>query len=76
MSRSEDPIIAQEIEDLENRVRKLEQSITGGRESASDKNAGEQQNTYRVIKESGKHYVEFKSKEGWIRSDSSTFNLR
>ena len=76
MSRVDDPTIKMELEDLDERVNKLEQSIKGDRESSSAKNSEAQLNTYRVIKEGGKHYVEFKHKDGWIRSDSSTFNLR
>jgi|ETNvirenome_6_85_1030632.scaffolds.fasta_scaffold112028_2 uncharacterized protein YoxC len=76
MSRIEDPIISQEVRDLENRISRLEQSLKGNRTSSSDKNAHQQKNSYRVVKEDGKHYVEFKSKEGWIRSDSSTFSMR
>tara|TARA_R100000687_G_C6349834_1_gene118331 strand:- start:222 stop:452 length:231 start_codon:yes stop_codon:yes gene_type:complete len=76
MSRVEDPTVAQEIEELEERVRKLEQSVEGVRASSSEKNAEQQRSTYRVVKEEGKHFVEFKAKEGWIRSDPSTFSIR
>jgi hypothetical protein len=76
MSRVDDPTIKMELEDLDGRVDKLEQSIKGDRESSSSKNSDAQLNTYRVIKEGGNHYVEFKHKDGWVRSSSSTFNLR
>ena len=76
MSRLEDPLLVQELRELSNRIDVLEQSLKGTRESASDKNADKQKNSYRVIKEDGNHYVEFKSKDGWVRSSGSTFTLR
>lgn len=76
MSRIEDPTTAREFEDLEERVEKLEQSLKGTRESSSSKNADKQENSYRVIKADGDHFVEFKTKEGWVRSDSSNFKIR
>ena len=51
MSRVDDPTIKMELEDLDERVNKLEQSIKGDRESSSAKNSEAQLNTYRVIKE-------------------------
>lgn len=76
MSRVEDPTIKMELQELDTRINKLEQSLKGERESSSAKNADKQVNTYRVIKEDGKHYIEFKHKDGWVRSSSSSFNLR
>ena len=76
MSRVKDPIVKMELEDIEQRLNRLEQSLHGDRESSSSKNENQQRNTYRLVKEDGKYYVEFKHKDGWVRSSSSTFNLR
>ena len=76
MSRVEDPIVKMELEDIERRLNILEQSLKNDRESSSSKNESQQKNTYRLVKEDGKYYVEFKHKDGWVKSSSSTFNLR
>ena len=76
MRRVSDPTVKMEIEALENRLEKLEQSLRGNRESASSKNESRQLNTYRVVKEDGNHFIEFKHKDGWVRSDASSFKLR
>ena len=64
-----------ELEAIVNRLERLEQSLSGSRESSS-KNNERQLNTYKLIKEDGKYYIEFKHKDGWVRSDSSSFKLR
>lgn len=76
MSRVSDTTTKMELEDIVRRLERLEQSLDSERPSSSSKNSERQLNSYRVIKEEGKHYVEFKHKDGWIRSSSSTFNLR
>lgn len=76
MSRVSDPIVKMELEELESRLDKVEQSLKGTRESSSGKNAHLQKNTYRVTKEDGTYFVEYKHKDGWIRSSTSSFSLR
>lgn len=76
MSRVSDPLVKMELEELQNRLDRLEQSILSDRDNSSDKNEGMQLNTYRVLKEQGKYYIEFKHKDGWVRSDASNFTLR
>ena len=77
MSRVNEPLIKMELEDLESRLDKIEQSLKSTtRDKSSDKNAHLQKNTYRVIKEDGTYFVEYKHKDGWIRSSTSSFSLR
>lgn len=76
MSRVSDPLVKMEFESLENRLERLEQSILNEKSNSADKNEGLQLNTYRVLKEDGKYYIEFKHKDGWVRSDASNFTLR
>tara|TARA_R110002074_G_scaffold402033_1_gene602906 strand:- start:10258 stop:10494 length:237 start_codon:yes stop_codon:yes gene_type:complete len=77
MSRVSEPLTKMELEDIESRLDKIEQSLKSTtRDKSSDKNAHLQKNTYRVIKEDSNYYVEFKHKDGWIRSTSTNFNLR
>jgi len=77
MSRVSDPIVKMEIEELESRLDIIEQSTKSKlKVTSSDKNAHLQKNSYRVIKEDSKYYVEFKHKDGWIRSEASNFSLR
>jgi len=76
MSRISDPTIKMEIESIEDRLEKLEQSLKGNKETSSSKNENRQLNSYRVVKEDGSHFIEFKHKDGWVRSDSSSFKLR
>ena len=76
MSRVSDPIVKMELVELESRLDKVEQSLKSNKGSSSDKNAHLQKNTYRVIKEDSNYYVEFKHKDGWIRSTSTNFSLR
>lgn len=76
MSRVEDPTIKMELEELSERVRVLEQQQSSSREESSGKNAHKQTSSYRVVYEDNKHYIEFKAKEGWVRSSSGSFALR
>lgn len=77
MSRVSDPIVKMEIEELESRLDIIEQSTKSKlKVTSSDKNAHLQRNSYRVVKEDSKYYVEFKHKDGWIRSEASNFSLR
>ena len=76
MSRVNDPLIKMEFEELEKRLDILEQSIVNNRSNSSDKNETLQLGTYRVLKEDGKYYIEFKHKDGWVRSNASNFTLR
>ena len=76
MSRVSDPLVKMEFEELENRLERLEQSISNEKNNSADKNEGLQLNTYRVLKEDGKYYIAFKHKDGWVRSDASNFTLR
>tara|TARA_R100000234_G_scaffold32786_1_gene19265 strand:- start:136 stop:369 length:234 start_codon:yes stop_codon:yes gene_type:complete len=76
MSRVNDPLIKMEIQELEKKIEILEQSIKSNRSNSTDKNEDKQIGTYRVIKEDSKYYVEFKHKDGWIRSEASNFTLR
>ena len=77
MSRVSDPIVKMEIEELESRLDIIEQSTKSKlKVTSSDKNAHLQRNSYRVVKEDSKYYVEFKHKDGWIRSEASNFTLR
>ncbi len=77
MSRVSEPLTKMELEDIELRLDRIEQSLKETtRKNSSDKNAHFQKNTYRVIREDSKYYVEFKHKDGWIRSEASNFTLR
>lgn len=76
MSRVNDPLIKMELDELESRINILEQSIVQSKSKSYDKNEKLQLGTYRVLKEEGKYYIEFKHKDGWVRSDSSNFTLR
>tara|TARA_R100001463_G_scaffold51714_4_gene102408 strand:+ start:70 stop:306 length:237 start_codon:yes stop_codon:yes gene_type:complete len=77
MSRASDPVVKMEFEDIISRLEIIEQSLkSGGSSKSSDKNAHLQKNSYRLIKEDSKYYVEFKHKDGWIRSEASNFTLR
>lgn len=76
MSRVEDKTTKMELESIVNRLDRLEQSLKNESSSASSKNSERQLNTYRLVKEDSKYYIEFKHKDGWIRSSSSTFSLR
>ena len=76
MSRVSDPLVKMELEELSSRLDVIEQSIKGSKSKSYDKNEKLQLGTYRVLKEEGKYYIEFKHKDGWVRSDSSNFTLR
>jgi hypothetical protein len=77
MSRVSDATVKMELEELETRLDIIEQSIKSElKVTSSDKNAHLQKNSYRLVKEDSKYYVEFKHKDGWIRSEASNFSLR
>ena len=76
MSRVEDKTTKMELESIVNRLDRLEQSLKNESSSASSKNSERQLNTYRLVKEDSKYYIEFKHKDGWVRSDASNFTLR
>lgn len=76
MSRVNDPLIKMELDELESRINILEQSIVQSKSKSYDKNEKLQLGTYRVLKEEGKYYIEFKHKDGWVRSNASNFTLR
>tara|TARA_R100001463_G_scaffold89240_3_gene143974 strand:- start:443 stop:679 length:237 start_codon:yes stop_codon:yes gene_type:complete len=77
MSRVSDPTTKMEIQELDSRLDKIEQSLNKSTsQRPSDKNAHLQKNTYRVVKEDSNYYIEFKHKDGWLRSSASNFTLR
>lgn len=76
MSRVNDPLIKMELDELESRINILEQSMKQSKSKSYDKNEKLQLGTYRVLKEEGKYYIEFKHKDGWVRSNASNFTLR
>jgi len=76
MSRVSDPLIKMELDELESRINILEQSMAQSKSKSYDKNEKLQLGTYRVLKEENKYYIEFKHKDGWVRSNASNFTLR
>jgi len=64
-----------ELNMILNRLEKLERTqksdVERGRESDTT-----EKGLYRLVKEGGNYHVEFKFKDGWVRSSASTLTKR
>ena len=74
-SSVEDVQTRREMDQILNRLEKLERNQKSDTERGIESDMGAK-GLYRLVKESNNYHVEFKFKDGWVRSSATTFTKR
>ena len=74
-SSVEDVQTRREMDQILNRLAKLERNHKSDTERGAESDTGSK-GLYRLVKEDNNYFVEFKFKDGWVRSSATTYTKR